>query len=319
MTTYQFLNGPFGAQFENVKLSQLTDPCFQTDVLSAWTEARGLVAIRGRDLHSLSPEAMVLWARVFGQVDYKKVAAREFCAVEQTPILRIGNTRDNYGKINAMFAEVPVLTDKADNQYNPKTRRPIWHTDSTFLKNPPIGSVFHCKQSPPTGGHTLFADMQGAFSLLDKFTQESLGRYEAVCSLAHHDKKINNFSPDYPTLSMEERKSNPPNRVPLVLTHPVTQARCLYGMNSSTCAVIKTGKSISADTLDKYELEGIEDPSVSILRDLLPAATIPDLVVTWQWKPGDIVVWDNRCTMHAPTGFDYRNHLREMWRLTLVA
>jgi len=46
--------------------------------------------------------------------------------------------------------------------------------------------------------------------------------------------------------------------------------------------------------------------------------TAPDFTVKWTWQEGDIVVWDNRCTMHAATGFDDKNYIREMWRLTLL-
>ena len=46
--------------------------------------------------------------------------------------------------------------------------------------------------------------------------------------------------------------------------------------------------------------------------------TSPEFTIKWTWQEGDIVVWDNRCTMHAATGFDDGNHVREMWRLTLL-
>ena len=57
---------------------------------------------------------------------------------------------------------------------------------------------------------------------------------------------------------------------------------------------------------------------MKILRDLLPFMTAPDFTVKWTWQEGDIVVWDNRCTMHVATGFDDKNYIREMWRLTLL-
>ena len=163
----------------------------------------------------------------------------------------------------------------------------------------------------------MFADMQKSFERLDDKKKKELSELEAICSLAHHDKKINKYSPEYPVLTPEQRSANPPNRVPLVLKHPLTNRHALYGLNSSTCAIVPVGQEISEENLDYWDLEGEEDSSVLLLRDLLPYLTGPDFTVKWQWQPGDIVVWDNRCTIHAATGFNYQKYQREMWRLTL--
>jgi len=164
----------------------------------------------------------------------------------------------------------------------------------------------------------LFADTRGAFAGLDDATKAKLEPLEAVCSLAHHDKKISLYSPGYPNLTPEQRAANPPNRVPVVLKHPVSGVPALYGLNSSTCAIVPAGEAIAEEDLDKWDLEGVEDESVLILRDLLPYITGPDFTVKWDWQPGDIVAWDNRCNLHAATGFEYDRYKREMWRLTLL-
>ncbi|CAE8638020.1 unnamed protein product, partial [Polarella glacialis] len=117
----------------------------------------------------------------------------------------------------------------------------------------------------------------------------------------------------------EQRKSFPAMRVPMVLKHPITGHLALYGMNSSTCAVLPKGTPISEDVMDGFELEAKEDPSVAReWRSLLPLVTSERFTVKWTWQPGDLVVWDNRCTMHCATGFDLQNHAREMWRTTLA-
>ena len=274
--------------------------------------------MRGDDLTETSPDELTRWAGVFGRVENEGHAAREDKMVKGFPILRIGNIRTDDGKPLAQFSNVPQLRTDADIRYNPETRRPVWHTDSTFRKNPPIGSVFHCRQAPPVGGETLFADTRGAFADLDAATKAKLEPLEAVCSLAHHDKKINRYSPEYPILTPAQRAANPPNRVPIVLKHPETGEPALYGLNSSTCAVVPAGQPVSETDLDVWDLEGVEDDSVMVLRDLLPYVTGPQFTVKWCWKPGDIVVWDNRCTLHAATGFEHDRYGREMWRLTLL-
>lgn len=312
------LNGEFGVSIERVTRRDLADPDFQAEALDLWMRHGGLLAVRGDELAEMTPAEMMAWSEVFGAVEQATPAAREDKMVSGFPILRIGNTRDDAGKPTAQLAVVPALGDDADIRYNPETRRPVWHTDSTFRQNPPIGSVFHCRQAPPSGGETLFADTRGAYAKLDDAKKRELKSLEAVCSLAHHDKKINSYSPGYPVLTPEQRAANPPNRVPVVLEHPVTGRPALYGLNSSTCAIVPAGQDVSEADLDVWDLEGVEDESVLIWRDMLPYVTGPDFTVKWQWRPGDIVVWDNRCTIHAATGYDYERHDREMWRLTLL-
>jgi taurine dioxygenase len=312
------LNNGFGALLTNVTRADLKDAEFKSHARSLWSEHRGLIAVRGDDLAAVTPEELMEWSEVFGNIDEQRMAARDHAMVGATPILRIGNITDDAGNRRASFAIVDPLKSADDIRYNPATRRPVWHTDSTFKPVPPIGSVFHCKQCPPTGGGTLFADSAAAFTALDAATQTRLSTLEAVCSLAHHDKKISLYSPAYKTLNPEQRRANPPNRVPLVLEHPVTGRPALYGLNSSTCAIVEKGTAISEAQMDVFDLEGIEDESVQILRDLLPHATSAQFTVHWQWQPGDIVAWDNRCTMHAATGFEHARYQREMWRLTLV-
>ena len=130
------------------------------------------------------------WSSVFGMVEDASLASRQHRMVPGTPILRISNVRDEEGNLKASFSKGVPLTSDAEIQYNPETRRPVWHTDSTFRANPPIGSVFHCRQAPPEGAQTLFADTRQAHAGLDAATKVLLDEMEAVCSLAHHDKKM---------------------------------------------------------------------------------------------------------------------------------
>ncbi|MCA8928283.1 MAG: TauD/TfdA family dioxygenase [Alphaproteobacteria bacterium] len=312
------LNGDFGVMIEGVTRRDLLDPTFQQEAFALWTKHGGLLALRGSDLADTTPDELMAWTEVFGAVEYGNFVAREDKMVQGFPILRIGNIRDEAGKLKASLARVPQLRSDADIRYDPATRRPVWHTDSTFRQSPPIGSVFHCKIAPESGGETLFADMRAAYADLDAETKARLDGLEAVCSLAHHDKKINKYSPDYPILTPEQRAANPPNRVPVVLNHPVSGEPALYGLNSSTCAILPKGEPIAPDVLDVCDLEGEEHESVQILRGLLPTITGPAYTVKWAWQPGDIVTWDNRCTIHSATGYDYERYSREMWRLTLL-
>lgn len=311
------LNGEFGVVIEGVTRRQLRDKGFQKDAADLWNE-HGVLAVRGPELATIAPEDMMDWGDAFGVVDREIAAAREKLSVPGTPILRIGNAKDDSGDYIAQFVVSPILRSDDDVRYNPETQRPSWHTDSVFNPDPPIGSVLHCRVAPERGGETLFADTRRAYESLDADTKARLAALEAVNSLAHHDKKINRYTPTYPVLTPAQRAANPAQRVPVVLTHPVSGAPALYGMNASTCAVVPAGEPVDAARQDYWDLEGIEDPSVSVLRELLPYMTGPEFTIKWTWRPGDIVIWDNRCTMHAATGYDDTRYFRDMWRVIVL-
>ncbi|WP_425403538.1 TauD/TfdA dioxygenase family protein [Hwanghaeella sp.] len=312
------LNGSFGTLIEDVRPADLRDAEFRAEALRLWRDHGGLLALRGAALAGLSPEDLLDWAGVFGAIEVRRAQARDHMMVAGLPVLRIGNTRDGAGRMIAQQSDVPALKSDADMRYDTETRRPVWHTDMGSAV-PSIGSVMQCRVTPPTGGETLFADTRTAFAKLEPDVREKLMGLEAVCSQAHHDKKISLYTPGYPVLSPAERAANPPYRHPVVLTHPETGAPALYALNSSTAALVPKGAAVTQAQLDLWELEGVEDESVSFYRNLLPFVTGPDFTVKWQWQEGDIVTWDNRCTLHAATGFDSARHQREMWRVTLNA
>ena len=244
------LNGDFGIMIEGVSREDLLSPEFKQQAHELWTEKGGLIGLRGTDLTQLTSMELMNWSAYFGDVDHDNFVAREDKKVDGLPILRIGNTRDEMGKSNSNFSKVPSLRNDSDMRYNPETRRPVWHTDSTFRREPPIGSVFHCRKAPPSGGETLFADTRASLKKLDQKKRKKLEGLEAICSLAHHDKKISLYSPGYPTLNKKERAANPPNRVPIVLNHPISGEAAIYGLNSSTCAIVPKGQKISDSELN---------------------------------------------------------------------
>ena len=244
----QTINNGFGVQVNDATRGALKDPDFKSQCLKLWAEFGGLLVVRGDDLSEMTPQELVDFSEVFGDIEQIGQTAREKAMVGDYPILRIGNVRDDKGELRASLSRVPQLTSDEDVRYNPATRRPVWHTDSLFRKNPPIGSVFHCRQAPPNGGETLFADMHAGYERLHDDKRAQLDELEAVCSLAHHDKKINAYSPDYPILNAEQRAANPPQRVPLVLTHPTTGRKAIYGLNSSTCAVVPKARRYRTPT-----------------------------------------------------------------------
>jgi len=314
------LNGSFGAVVEcspPLTPEALRRPDVGQRLQSLWAR-HGFVVVRG--VLAMTPQDLAAISEHFGKVSADLGSGREHATIQSAPVLRIGNVRDESGRLISVptSATDDFLPASGSCQYRPDDRRPIWHTDGTFMSVPPAGSAFFCRKAPPEGGATCFADMAAAWDALPPEKQRELEGVECVCSLAHHDKKVNLKVPDYPTLTPEERAANPPVRVPAVLEHPITGRRALYGINSSTCCVVPKGAEVDQANLDRFDLEGVEDQSVGLLRDLLPRVTSPEFTVIWQWEEGDLVVWDNRSTIHAATSFDDQRFTREMWRTTIL-
>ncbi len=158
------------------------------------------------------------------------------------------------------------------------------------------GSVFYCKQAPPVGAATAFADMRAAYDSLTAAQQMELEHLETVCSLHHHDTKIYRLTnddqlPAQPLLTEEQRRASPPTRHPLVLPHPQTGRKALYGLNSSTCVIVPKGTPVAQEDIDEYDYSGREDPSCMIWRELLQKVTTPKFALLWQWTPGDLLLW----------------------------
>lgn len=316
------LNGEFGnvveapfASHKDLVLSSSSG----ADLRLLWLRY-GVLALRGLD--NLTPQDLVSMTQHLGKVSPDIGAGREHARLAPNlPVLRIGNVKNEKDELISVpsSSRNSDLPPSGSCQYRPDERKPVWHTDGTFAQIPPAGSVLFCKQAPPTGAETCFADMAAAYErALSDEERAHLESLECICSQAHHDKKLNLTQPTYPTLTPEQRAAAPPQRVPVVLTHPETGRKALYGINSSTCAVVPKGSQVSQEEMDRYDLEGLEDDSVSVLRNLLPRLTTPEFTIVWKWRQGDVLIWDNRSTIHCPTGYNQDLYIREMWRTTIL-
>ncbi|CAK9064837.1 unnamed protein product [Durusdinium trenchii] len=236
----EFLNGGFGALLQDLHgadASHLRRPEVGEALRHAWLQAR-LLVIRGLDL---SPDDFAAISRHFGPLG-PVPAGRDHAKLGPGGcILRIGNIRDHTGNLISQPSSTKedVLAQDGSCQYRPAERLPVWHTDGTFKEKPDAGTALYCHRAPPEGGATCFADAASAWDGLPFSQQERLLKLECLCSLTHHDAKIKKRNPDYPMLTEEERKRNPPRRVPLALKHPETGRHAIYGINSSTCCVLE--------------------------------------------------------------------------------
>jgi alpha-ketoglutarate-dependent 2,4-dichlorophenoxyacetate dioxygenase len=171
----------------------------------------------------------------------------------------------------------------------------LWHTDASFQDPPGRYSMLSAKVVPPVGAETEFADMRAAYDALPEATKVRLEGLRVHHSIAHSRQTLGfEFSKD-------EEDSLRGAVHPLVRTIPRSQRRSLYLA------------SHASRIMDWPVPEGR-----LLLRELIEHATQPEFVYRHTWRVGDLVIWDNRATMHRARPFDDATYPRELRRVTTL-
>ena len=171
----------------------------------------------------------------------------------------------------------------------------LWHSDSSFKPTPAKYSLLHAHSIPSRGGNTEFADMRAGWDTLDPQTQ-------AACEglVCEHSQIYSRQILGFTDFTDAERARFAPVRQVLVRTHPVTGRKSLY-LSSHAGGII--GRPVPE--------------ARAFLRDLIEHATQRQFVYSHQWRVGDLVMWDNRQTMHRARPFP-ENEPRDVRRTTLA-
>jgi alpha-ketoglutarate-dependent taurine dioxygenase len=161
-----------------------------------------------------------------------------------------------------------------------------WHTDSSYMPLAAKASVLSAQVVPSAGGETEWADMRAAYEALDEDTRRRIAGLSAHHSLYHSQARIGHLV--QPGAGYGFHTKGEPLR-PLVKIHPVTGWPALF-----------IGRHAHAiPGLDESESE-------KLLYDLIDFACRPPRVYAHPWRPGDVVIWDNRCVLHRARPYDYR-------------
>lgn len=171
----------------------------------------------------------------------------------------------------------------------------LWHSDSSFKEIPAKYSLLSARRIPPAGGNTEFADMRAAYDALDDETKAEVR--DLVC---RHSQIFSRGTLGFTDFTEAERAKWAPVRQRLVRRHPVTGRLSLYLSSHAG------------------EIEGWPVPEArAFLRDLTEHATRRAFVYAHAWRPHDLVMWDNRATMHRARRYDH-TEVRDMRRTTLT-
>jgi taurine dioxygenase/putative 2-oxoglutarate oxygenase len=224
---------------------------------------------------SLTPTQQVAFTSRFGRV--VSYTRQKFAEDEQPEILVLSNIVKD-GKLIG----------------SPESGR-VWHTDGHYLTEPPSGSLLFAVETPPVGGDTWFANMFAGYAELPEVTKQRIEDRHVIISRVQ--SRPYNY-PDRPPPTPEERAEWVDVPQPMVLAHPETGRKALYAGGSVPWRVAGMTEAESA-------------PLVTFVQEF---STMPRFTYRHVWRPGDIIVWDNRSAMHRATAYDQVAHRRQMHR-----
>ena len=197
--------------------------------------------------------------------------------------------------------ELLLVTNEPNADDTPSNSRYTgrqWHSDMSFTPVPSLGSLLKSYVVPEVGGDTLFANMTLAYNTLSDGMKKLIADLHGI-QLAG-TRKINHAPTGLERLE-EQKKLNPPIAQPVVRVHPETGKKALY----------------LGDKVKRFD--GMtEEESLPIIKYLNAHATRSAFLYRHQWRKNDIVVWDNRCTMHQALGDFAESQRRHMERTTVL-
>ena len=230
----------------------------------------------------LDDETHIAFSRIFGHIELApRIAGRPYRHAHRE--LFDASNLDADGRI--IQDELVRLHKRGDR---------LWHTDSSFMELRSAQSLLLCHEAPPEGGETWFADTRTAYEDLPRAMQDRLEGLQARHSLWWSRSRAG-----FP-LTEEEIDARPHAIHPLVHVHRGSGRKALY---------------IAAHARDIVGMP--REEGRALLRELIEFTTQPQYVFNVAYRPGDMVIWDNLCSMHRGGDFDELKHRRDMRRTTV--
>jgi alpha-ketoglutarate-dependent 2,4-dichlorophenoxyacetate dioxygenase len=279
--TVQPITPTFGAEVGDVVLGRPLAAADLADIRAAFTKYAVLVF---PDQH-FDDDSQLDFARNFGPLETTVFKARK------EHKLRL---HENMADVGNLDAENRILAaNDRQRLYNLGNR--LWHTDSSFKRLPAYCSMLHARSIPPLGGQTEFADMRAAYDALPEATRRRIAGLVAEHSIMHSRAKLG-----FGDFDESEREAFKP--VPQVMVRRLQDSGRMSLYIASHIGAIR----------------GLADAEAKALVDELTAhATQRQFVYSHRWRVNDLVIWDDRCTMHRGMEFDDQRYVRDMRRATV--
>ena len=269
----------FAAEIGDVDLANLSDADF-----AIIEDAFARYAVLAFPDQKLAQGEHVAFAKRFGPID-KSMIVQLDNQKQRVPVeIADVSNLDPEGKIMAVDNRLRLF--QLGNQ--------LWHTDSAFKHVPAKASLLYQRSIAQTGGQTEFADMRAAWDALPEALKAKAEGKIAEHAIAYSREKLG-----FP-MSDSEKAQLPPVQQVLVRTHPATGRRNLY-------LAAHAGRIVGMS----------DEAGQALVQELTDFATQRQFVYTHRWRVNDLVMWDNRCTMHRGKPFDDQRWARDAQRATV--
>jgi alpha-ketoglutarate-dependent 2,4-dichlorophenoxyacetate dioxygenase len=268
----------FAAEIGDIDLSKPLAPSEIDEAKDAFTKYAVLIF---PDQH-LSQDQHLDFAKYFGPLETTIALSRKDTK------LRV---RQEFADVSNLDPENQVWGEDSRQRMFQLGNRP-WHTDSSFKRLPARASLLYARSIPPIGGHTEFADERAAYDALPEATKRRVDSLVAEHSIFNSRARLG-----FSNFSDEERQGMPPVPQVLVRTIPESGRKSLYLASHAG------------------RIFGMPEPEGrALIEELVAHATQRQFVYTHRWRVHDLIIWDNRCTMHRGTDFDDLRWKRDMQR-----
>jgi taurine dioxygenase len=274
----------------------------------ALAKSGGLLLLPGMDAMTTTPELLVRLSRLFGSEveDYRENLTPLNMVHETVPEIFVVSNIPPASRPPPRQPDPPMTEDGGFPVQFPHRRG--WHTDQSYRRPPPDISLFLGVEPVPQGqGQTLFADATAAYEALSPALKAQVDGLDGIHVASGAGRKRDAvLAGETPRVL---RPHEAPQRQPLVREHPVTGRRALY--------MCEYGQMDWVDGPIAGMEPGPHGAGGALLEQLMTHITQKQFVYVHEWTRGDLVVWDNRCLVHAATWFDAERERRVMWRTTV--
>ncbi len=268
---YRSFDAPLGAEIRGLDLSRPLDDETFAAVRRCFLDSQGVLVLRDQ---RIGPEQHILFSRRFGPLAIHVL--RQFLLPGHPEILLVSN----------------VIKDGRPVGLGDAGR--YWHSDLSYLAEPSLGSLLHAQEIPKEGGDTSFVNMYAAYLALPASIKRRIEGRRATHSYRKTYDRIAG-STYRPALTEAQKQEVPEVDHPIVRTHPESGRKALFVNEGFTTRIV----------------DMTEDESDELLPRLFSHCTAGHFTYRHHWQEHDIVLWDNRCTIHLAHGCppELRRHM----------